>query len=600
MSRLLIPIAALILLAAPAGAAAQSGDNVLIVVNDASQASVQIGEYYARARGVAQGHIVRVTTATTDSIPRADFTRTIEAPIARWLALHNLQDRILYIVLTKGIPLRVPGSDGREGSVASVDSELTLLYRKLIGEPVAQLGRVANPYYLGTAAVTEAKPFTRLIADTYLVTRLDGFTVDDVLKLIDRGVSPVAQGTFVLDQKATVADRGGDQWLQEAADRIRIATSVDRVALETTRALAPKPAGPVMGYFSWGSNDPANKLRQTGFAFAPGAIGGLFVSTDGRTFQEPPADWVPGPSTRPLGTYGSGSQSVIGDLIREGITGVAAHVTEPYLDATIRPQVLFPAYLAGFNLAEAFYLSMPYLSWQTIVIGDPLCAPFPRRTLPDSEIHKGIDPEMEVPAIFAERRLAANARSGMNLQALKLIVKSEAYNVRGDEANLEPILVQATALEPRLVDAQLRLATIYEARKDYKGAVDRYRKILAVEPTNAVILNNVAFALAEHLHQPKEALPLAEKAFQLAPHPIIADTLGWVQHLLGDDKSAAVLIEKAVTGAPTHPDILIHAATVHLALGDAARAKSELDAAEKASPTVKDRDDYKALRAKIK
>jgi uncharacterized protein (TIGR03790 family) len=600
MSRVLTPIVVLALLAAPAAAAAQGADNVLVVINDASQASIQIGEYYARARSIAQDHVVRLKTATTDAIAREEFQRTIEAPIARWLGQHNLQDRILYIVLTKGVPLRIPGTDGREGSVASVDSELTVMYRKLVGQQVSQLGHVANPYFLGTAPISDAKPFTRLTADTYLVTRLDGFTVDDVLKLIDRGVNPSKEGTFVLDQRASLMDRGGDQWLQEAADRIRIATSPDRVALETTRGLAPNPAGPVMGYYSWGSNDPANKLRKTGFQFANGAIGGLFVSTDGRTFAEPPADWVPGPSQRPLGTYGSGSQSIIGDLIRDGMTGVAAHVTEPYLDATVRPQVLFPAYLAGFNLAESFYLSMPYLSWQTIVVGDPLCTPFPRKTLTDNELHKGIDPETEVPALFAERRLALSAKTGFNLQALKLILKSEAYNVREDEANLEPLLVKATELEPRLVEAHLRLATMYEGRKDYAKAIERYRKMLAVDPSNAVVLNNLAFGLAEHMKQPKEALPLAEKAYKLAPHPVIGDTLAWIQHLLGDNKTAAVLIEKAVAGAPTHPDILIHAAAIHLELGDTARAKTELDAAEKATPSVKDRDDYKALRAKIK
>ena len=111
--------------------------------------------------------------------------------------------------------------------------------------------------------------------------------------------------------------------------------------------------------------------------FVPGALAGMFVSTDGRTFTEPPADWVPNDPKRP----GFGSQSLAGDLIRDGITGVAAHVTEPFLDATIRPQVLFPAYLAGFNLAESYYLAMPFLSWQTVIIGDPLCVPFPRKAL---------------------------------------------------------------------------------------------------------------------------------------------------------------------------------------------------------------------------
>jgi len=50
------------------------------------------------------------------------------------------QDRILYIVLTKGIPLRVNGTSGQDGTIASVDSELTLLYRKLVqgqGIPLA-------------------------------------------------------------------------------------------------------------------------------------------------------------------------------------------------------------------------------------------------------------------------------------------------------------------------------------------------------------------------------------------------------------------------------------------------------------------------------
>jgi len=44
---------------------------------------------------------------------------------------------------------------------------------------------------------------------------------------------------------------------------------------------------------------------------------------------------------------------------------------------------------------------MPYLSWQTVVIGDPLCAPFPRRVLQPADIDKGIDPATELPALFA-------------------------------------------------------------------------------------------------------------------------------------------------------------------------------------------------------
>jgi len=68
----------------------------------------------------------------------------------------------------------------------------------------------------------------------------------------------------------------------------------------------------------------------------------------------------------------AGLAFVAGDLIREGVTGISAHVAEPYLDATVRPEVLFPAYVQGLNLAESFYLGIPFLSWQTVVVGDPL------------------------------------------------------------------------------------------------------------------------------------------------------------------------------------------------------------------------------------
>jgi len=176
-------------------------------VNAASPASVQIGEYYAQRRSVAPDHIVTLTVPANDGIARAEYEKTIEAPIADWLVRHDLQDRILYIVLTSGIPLRIVGTGGLRGTISSVDSELTLLYRRMLGIPVPPAGRVPNPYYLDTKAPSEARPFTRSTADLYLVTRLDGFTTDDVLKLIDRGGAPARGGQIVLDQKAVPGDR---------------------------------------------------------------------------------------------------------------------------------------------------------------------------------------------------------------------------------------------------------------------------------------------------------------------------------------------------------------------------------------------------------
>jgi uncharacterized protein (TIGR03790 family) len=611
----------------PAAAGAQTADNLLLVINNASPASVQIGEYYARRRAVPPDRIVHLTINTTapaiETISRVDYMRTIEAPIAVALTKSNLQDKVLYLVLTKGVPLRVLGTGGLQGTTASVDSELTLLYRKMLGVDIPVGGRIPNPYFLDDKPIADARPFTRTLSDLYLVTRLDGFTVDDVLKLIDRGAAPTTTGSIVLDKKATLIDRGGDLWLEETADRLRKAGAGDRVVLEGTRALASAP-GPVLGYYSWGSNDPANQLRRFHLAFAPGAIGGMFVSTDGRTFQEPPATWTPSPPTGGPQWMGS-SQSLAGDLIRDGITGVSAHVSEPFLDGTIRPQILFPAYLAGFNLAESFYLAMPFLSWQTVVVGDPLCAPFSSGELASADTTTSVDPDTGFPPVFSAREIALASKGGLNVDGIRAGFKGNVAAAAGHSAEAEALWVRATELEPRLVSLQARLATIYDARGDYDKAIDRYRRILAntaqqtrmtsgtpfgMAPSpfddayssvgNPLALNNLAYDLAVHANNPKDALIFAKRAYSVDASPGVADTLGWVEHLLGDDAAARPLLEGASAGAPKDAEILFHVAVVHAALGDKAIAKQELDAAEKLDPKLTARDDVKALRALIR
>ena len=90
-------------------AAAQTGANVAVVINENSPASVQIGEYYAQKRQVPGDNIIRLKTEPEETISRAAYSSDIETPIAKALTAHALQDRILYIVLTKGVPLlRVP------------------------------------------------------------------------------------------------------------------------------------------------------------------------------------------------------------------------------------------------------------------------------------------------------------------------------------------------------------------------------------------------------------------------------------------------------------------------------------------------------------
>jgi uncharacterized protein (TIGR03790 family) len=592
-------LAAFVALVPVSSASAQSGANVLVIVNETNADSVTIGAHYARVRGVPADQVLRVKADATDEVDRAAFNLQIQAPIAAWLRQRAAQDRILYIVLAKGIPLRIAGTPGREGTTASVDSELTLLYRRLAGHVPALNGRIANPYFLGAGPIAEARTFSRAASDLYLVTRLDGYTLGDVTALIDRGAAPVREGQILLDQKAGVLDGAGNEWLTRAAGRLAKAGFAKRVVLDETSDVL-RGRKHVLGYYSWGSNDWAITTRRFDLGFVPGAIAGMYVSTDGRTFTEPPAAWTIGRWTDRTTFFAGSPQSLAGDLIREGVTGVAAHVAEPFLDATVRPDILFPAYVSGFNLAESFYLAMPYLSWQTVVVGDPLCAPFPRRPVQPADIDGGIDTATELPALFAARRLQVLVQS-TTPEAAKAVLRSEARAAKDDRAGVVTALEEATTLDPKLVTAHLILATDYESQKDHDKAAERYRAVLAVSPDNALALNNLAYLLAVHKGQAREAIGLAERAMTLTggKSPEIADTVAWVQHLLGRDREAAEILQRLVKSAPARAEYRLHAAVVFAAVGKLEEAATELREAVRLDPELEKSDEVKALRAKL-
>lgn len=594
----------LVLLLWASAARAQSPENVLLVLNEASPISLEVGKYYAQKRGIPEANVLRVRTVPEEEISRADFARQIEGPIGAWINRNSAQDRILYIVLTKGFPLRVQGTSGQQGTIASVDSELTTLYARLAGVQVALPGALNNPYFLGTAPLARAIQFTHEKFSIYLVSRLDGYTSADIRGLIDRGFAPRKEGKILMDQKGAGTDKG-DDWLQGAADWMAANGFKDRIVLAPGATVLKDQTG-VLGYYSWGSNDPAIKIRHFNLGFVPGALAAMYVSSDGRTFSEPPVDWNIGPWEDKAAFFGGSPQSLIADLIRDGATGVAGHVAEPYLEYTIRPNILFPAYLSGFNLIESFYLAMPALSWQTVVIGDPLCAPFRAKSLEAQAIDKGIDPETEFPHYFSQLRLRSVAASPVRLGVVeqdttKLMMKAEVRLAKQDLAGARQALEQATARDARLGNAHFLLAILYEQAGEYDKAEERYRKVLEITPGNPIALNNLAYSLAVRRNAVKEALELAERANALAKgNPSIMDTLAWVYHLSGSNDKALELLQSATKLTPDNAEMHMHLAVVLADLGQLAPAAAELARALELDPKLESTPEVKALRPKLK
>jgi uncharacterized protein (TIGR03790 family) len=267
-------------------------------------------------------------------------------------------------VLTTGVPLRISARNGfntMNSDGAAVDSELTLLYQRMNGVTIALTGAVSNPFFR-----QRDTPFRHPLFPIYLVTRLDGYSMADMKGIVDRALMARNTGKAVIDLRA-YDTTPGNQWLRTAA----LLLPKERVIMDDSAEVLSNIRD-VIAYASWGSNDHDHKQRFLHLQWLPGAIATEFVSTDARTFRQPPDSWHLG-TWEDKGTWFAGApQSLTADYIHEGATGASGQVSEPFLSYCPRPDFILPAYLSGRTLAESFYMGIPGLSWMNVVIGDPL------------------------------------------------------------------------------------------------------------------------------------------------------------------------------------------------------------------------------------
>jgi len=401
-----------LLLSTPFSANALAPKEVLIIANTAITESTSLARYYMKHRAVPDENLLQVNTSKREELSREDYDREIASPVRDYLNKHDPDGtKFKCVVLIYGIPLRIlPTSmtgdeksrltdlkkrsgelekrrkaigneDEQRGKAlreevdrlkqqieendksldgASVDSELALVLEK----PYKLRGWLANRYFLGF----RGKKIDNMRQRVILVSRLDGPKETVVRRIIDDSIETERdglKGTAYFDARWPEKGEGKlsayelyDQAIHNTARILQKSNILPVVLDEREELLQPGKAPDAALYCGWYSL----AKYVDAFTWSKGAVGFHVASAECTTLKNPSSTvWCKA-------------------MLGKGIAATVGPVAEPYLQSFPQPEIFFSCIIDGrFALAECYALSNPFLSWQMVLIGDPLYRPFSRK-----------------------------------------------------------------------------------------------------------------------------------------------------------------------------------------------------------------------------
>lgn len=114
------------------------------------------------------------------------------------------------------------------------------------------------------------------------------------------------------------------------------------------------------------------------------------------------------------------------------------------------------------------------------------------------------------------------------------------------------------------------LGDVYHFLGDYNESDRYYEEALALNPENAIALNNFSYHLSVRKERLDEALKMSEKANNLNPNnSAFQDTYGWIKYQMGNYEVAEIWIRKAIENAEDPGGVILeHYGDVMYQLGN--------------------------------
>ncbi len=396
--------------------AALAPEEIVVLVNSNSPDSIRIGKLYIELRKVPADQLIMVNVTRKEDISRENYDELIAKPVRKAVnELYNRGKKIRCIVTTFGIPLRINAArplivpkdeldkydriikqKNREFDILRKERRLSKSSNEDLDQQISRLRKEIEELYTkkgylqgyDTVAAVDSDLALILIPDYPLAgwiqnrefiynRKTQAFYSGQVLMVsrLDAPTPELAEGLFrtaIEVEKTGLSGKiyldargmtGKDPYGLFDEDIRRTAQILDQgpmpVVLDNRPELFGTGEAPYAAlYCGWYSLAYYNDA----FEWAKGAVGYHVASSEAVSLHDQkPKYWVK-------------------SMIEKGVIATLGPVEEPYLTAFPPPTLFFPLLMSGkYTLAEVFAMTNPMLSWQMILVGDPLYNPFKNR-----------------------------------------------------------------------------------------------------------------------------------------------------------------------------------------------------------------------------
>jgi len=458
---------------------------LIIFLVIAQSISKHIKDYYVAVRGIPEVNILTDGLFIPNSIIYPEGTVTVEQggedirgegnlgwryakdviadPIQNYLNTtyvngQPLKDRINYIVLCKGIPLKVRSfpfewmtSNRRQVSVSALlclinqpdpNKNFLQLYSTSMTSQLnpyfgADINNTMNYRFKSNHFVNGGGWYTQ-----YLVSRLDGQFYSDVFGLIDRSADPDYSGekTCIIDDDSDPNYHHFDV-VHQKLDALSF--SLNPEVFVISQDWITEDPNNVIGYVSHGVHAGMPWyyiLSILQFNYANGAN---FLSWESFNC------WS-------FGVEESG-HGHLSHFIYKGGSGGSGTVYEPYTTGVTQEYNTSPAYAMGYSIVDAHFQGIFLNAWQNCVVGDPLTTiAWGKQTLTENKTLSGTNLVTGEVTIPTGKTMTIQNNSTIKFRHLGFITGSGVLNI-GSNVTINTnswsrsVLLCNSANNPRLV-----------------------------------------------------------------------------------------------------------------------------------------------------